>query len=215
MVRQANALEVGHHLGRREHVAEPGARHRERLGERAHHGDVRVVGDQLQRALAAELDVGLVDHDQRRRGVREFGDRLHGLGVAGRVVGRAHEHHVGLVGEGLLDRVLVEDERVVHTMRDHLGVREPGQARVQQVRGFEDRGSLPGAAVGEQQLGEDLVRAVRGPRALEGVTVVGRDLLAQAGHLPVRIPVQGKVPDRIGQRIGERLGATGVDTRWC
>ena len=48
------------------HVPEPRARHRERLRERAHDGDVRVVGDELQRALAAELDVGLVDARRAR-----------------------------------------------------------------------------------------------------------------------------------------------------
>jgi hypothetical protein len=38
------------------------------------------------------------------------------------------------------------------------------------------------------------------------VTVVGRDLLTQAGHLAIRVSVQGKIADRIGQRSGEVSG---------
>ena len=54
-----------------EHVAEPRARHRERLRERAHDRHVRVIGHELQRALAAELDVGLVDDHERARALGE------------------------------------------------------------------------------------------------------------------------------------------------
>ncbi len=95
VVRQPHTLDVVDDGGLGRHVPEAGTRHREGLRERAHHRDVGLVGDQLQRALAAELDVGLVDDDQRIALGREPGDRIDRLGVARRVVGRAHEHDVG------------------------------------------------------------------------------------------------------------------------
>ena len=50
VVRQPHPLQVLHDLGRRQHVPDPRAGERERLGERPHHRDVRVIGDERQRA---------------------------------------------------------------------------------------------------------------------------------------------------------------------
>ena len=164
-----------------------------------------MVGDELQRALAAELDVGLV-HDHERVGrCGETGHHVERLRGAGRVVRRADEDHVGRAGERLVDRGLGEHERVVEPAARHLGVGEPAQTRVQQVGRLEDRRGAAGAAVGEEQLGEHLVRAVRGPRALDRVAEVRGEVLAQPGHLAVGVAVQRQVADRARELLAEPL----------
>ena len=82
-----------------EHVAEPRARHRERLREGPDDRDVRVRSATSGSAvLAAELDVRLVDDHQRAaaRASASARDRRDRLRVAGRVVRGAHEDDVGV-----------------------------------------------------------------------------------------------------------------------
>jgi hypothetical protein len=206
VVRQADALQIAHDVGAREGVADPGAGHREGLRERPHDRDVRVIGRQLENAVATELDVRLVGDDQGVRFVGETSDRVDRLRIAGRVVRGTYEDHVRVGRECLVDGSIVQDERGGELEGAQLGVRQPREPSVQRVRGLEDRGGASGSAVGEEQLGEHLVRPVRGPGAGERVSVVQGDLLAEAGHLPVRVPVEGKVADRRGQVVREGLG---------
>ena len=199
MVGQPDPLQVGDHAGAGEDVPEAGAGHRERLRERAHDRDVRLVGHQRQRALAAELDVGLVDDDQGIGGGGEVTHDVDRLGVAGRVVGRAHEHDVGRRADGVVDRGVVQLHRRREPERDEFGVGEPREAAVKRIRGLEDHGGLPGTPVPQQQLGKHLVRPVRRPRAFERMAVMGGEFLAQPGHLAVGVPVERQVVNDVGE----------------
>ena len=190
MVGQPDTLQVVDDLWTREHVPEPGAGHREGLREGAHHREVRMVGDELERALTSELDVGLV-HDHERVGrIGEMGHHVERLDGAGRIVRRAHEDHVGRADERLVDRGLGEHERIVEPPAGHVGVGEPAHASVQLIGRLEDRRGAARTAVREEQLGEHLVRAVRGPRPFDGVAEVCGEILAQPGHLAVGVAVQ-------------------------
>src|ERR1044072_923645 len=57
-------------------------------------------------------------------------------------------------------------------------------------------GRQPGPAVGLQQLGQDLVRPVRGPDALDRMHRRGREVGKQPAHLPVGVAVEREVVDR-------------------
>ena len=95
-----------------EHVAEPGARHRERLRERAHDRDVRVLGDERRGAVAAELDVGLVDDDERAScGAASEATASSGCALPVGLLGEHTNTTFGRGGERLVDRGAVERER--------------------------------------------------------------------------------------------------------
>jgi hypothetical protein len=57
-----------------------------------------------------------------------------------------------------------------------------------------------------QELREDLVRAVRRPRALHRVPDGRRELLAEAGHLTVRVPVERERGELVRELLGEPVG---------
>ena len=205
VVREADALQVTDHVGRPERVADPRAGQRERLRHRARDDDVRVVGDERQARRAAELDVRLVDDDEGVGPPGEGRHRVHRLRVPGRVVRRADEHDVGSRADGRRDAVLREREAVAQRQRHDVGLRQPRDPRVQEVRGFEHRGAPAGAAVRLEELRQDLVRAVRRPRAVERVTDGRGQLLAEPGHLSVGVPVERERRDLVRELVGEPL----------
>jgi hypothetical protein len=90
----AERWQVLHDLRRRERVADPRSRERESLRHRSRHDDVRMIGHERETRGPAELDVRLVDDDQRVGASGERRDRRDGLRVARRVVRRADEDDV-------------------------------------------------------------------------------------------------------------------------
>ena len=90
-------------------------------------------------------------------------------------------------------------ERPAHDRR----VCDPAEPSVELIRGFErHRGALR-PSVGEQQLVQDLVRAVRGPDAGDGVVGRRRELLAEPRGHRVGVAVQRKVADDVGELVEE------------
>src|SRR6266545_4557659 len=102
-VAEPHPSKVVDHLGGRQAVADPGPGQGEGLGERAYHGHVGVPGYEPRGRLPAELDVGLVDDDERVPAGSERLDDLDWLCVPGGVVRRADEDDRGLRGKGLGD----------------------------------------------------------------------------------------------------------------
>ena len=72
----------------RDERAQPQARGRARLGERAGHDEIRSVGDARHERVTRELRVGLVDHHQHPRRFSRGEDRGIVDEVAGRIVRR-------------------------------------------------------------------------------------------------------------------------------
>ena len=166
------------------------------------------VGDQrLRRRGRRELAVGLVDdHERRRQRARHLDDRGQRLCVPGRVVRRAHDHDVGGRRHDVGDLRRTEHEVVAEREVLDLGVRQAAQARVQQVGRLEHRGAPARSSVGLEQLGEHLVRPVRGPDPVDRVHRGRGELGQQPPHLAVGVAVQREVADRRRELLHERLG---------
>ena len=182
VVRQHDLLELVDHPCRCDREAEAQRGHRPHLRVGAHDHERAVVAHELERAPRRELAVGLVDDDEVVAVGRE--QRLDGgggLDGAGGVVGAAHEHDRRRVlldertGDGGIDR-----EVGASLPHHHLGAGDPGDVRVQRVRGLEHRGAPPGAAVGEQQRLQHLVGTVGAEQALGGLAEVRAERVAQA-----------------------------------
>src|ERR671910_913830 len=86
VVRKPHATEVLDHRGRREAVPDPRAGERERLRKRPHDDELREAVEEWRGALAAELNVRLVDDNERGAPSGELLDELDRLRVASRVV---------------------------------------------------------------------------------------------------------------------------------
>ena len=168
VVGQAHPLQVLDDVGRRQHVADPRARQRERLRERPHDGDVRVLGDERQRRSAARTRRTPRRRSRappERRGERDDRRRAAARCRSGcwasrrtRRRRRARPPHATCA--------VRRARRAASSATSTISVCVSQQSRaVQQVGRLEGRRAPAGAAVGLQQLREDLVRAVRGPHA--------------------------------------------------
>ena len=220
VVGQPHPLQVVDDLGRRR-ARSRSARRPARTPSRtsASIDDVRVRRRRAPAPTrAAELDVGLVDdHEARRQRLGERGDRRQRLGVAGRVVRRADEHDVGAGVDRRRDlrRRRARSRRPSASVLD-LGLRQPAQARVQQVGRLEappraGRGRRRPAAAGSGS------RSSRSPPTMPstGCTDARGELLAQPRHLRRR--GSGSAAGRGSPRPAPRRTprAAGAGTRSC
>ena len=175
VVRQPDPLQVLHDRGVAEHVARaarpPCANAFEKVRTTATFGS---RSRQRQRALAAELDVGLVDHDERAgQGLGERADGRHRLRVARsgcsastRRRRRARPRPPPSTWSTVRTKSAGQPQRRVRC------VREPATAACAAGTWARRSGCVPSRpAVGRQELGEDLVRPARDPHAVDGVTV--------------------------------------------
>ena len=209
MIRQPNLPDVAGHVRRDQPVPQPGPRQREGLRERPEDGYVGRGGRHLRGRAPAELDVGLVHHDQRPRR-RQLLDDLDRLGVPGGVVRRAHEHDVGIGGHGPVDVGGRDRERRLDRHVHDVRVRHPGQARVQRVRRLERHRTAAGTSIGEHQLLDDLVGPVPHHQPLDRPAGPLGEERPELHGVPLRIPVQrggGEVRLHVGhearwQRVG-------------
>ena len=206
VVRQAHEHQRLDDRRRRGEVAEPPAGEGERLGHRA--ADHQLVAERLEqldgRRAGRELDVGLVDDDEAGRRVGDRPQLAEVDRLAGGVVGRGHEQHVGLLlGDHRDGLVGVEREVVAPRRRDPLGARAGGEDRVHRVRRLEAQRAASRPAEGLQQLLEHLVRPVGGPEVLGGERDAGRP-----GQVGGERPAQGGVV-AVGVAVERRGGLAG------
>ena len=167
----------------------------------------RPVSPQLECGPGRELPVRLVDDHQPRGALEHDRDGLGRLGAARRVVGRAQEGDVGLLGLQEAACVVGVDAEVVVAGSGH--DRRPGEARdvrVERVGRLEHRRPPPRAAEREQEGLEHLVGAV-GAEDLVGVDAVQLgDRSAQLGGATVRVAVERDVPQGVEQLLAPGVG---------
>ena len=109
---RSDRLELARDRGRRQQVADAGAGQRERLRQRAHDHHVVALPHQPRQVGSAELDVGLIDHDQTAVSVGHVARRVLAGGVVGRAdpgqaraLGPVGEHAAGQRGGTLVEAV--------------------------------------------------------------------------------------------------------------
>ena len=148
-------------------VADPATGERERLRHRPGDGERREVVEQGEGgrcAVASELGVRLVDHDDPGRCRADRLDHVESERRARRVVGRGQQDDVGPL---LLDQregvVELDAEVVVASTSDPAGRGVAGVLRVHRVRRGERQGRTLRAAERLQDVQHDLVGAVGGP----------------------------------------------------
>jgi len=190
-IRQAHLLELVEHARAAEHVADAHAGERERLAERAQDDQVLVLLERRAHREAAELEVGLVDHDER---VGRVEDALHLAAreqVARGVVGARYDREVDValrqaLAHGVNVNGVVAAARHLH----HLGVREERVVRVDRERRRHVEELAAGAAPRQREVEQQLVAAVA-QEHLVAVEAVGFcDLVAQVVGQRVRVAVE-------------------------
>ena len=206
VVGQGDLVQLGDEPRGADQVAEPGARHRPGLAERAGHHQRRVLVHQADRRPVGELAVGLVYHHQAGRDVHDgahVGLRLH---QPGGVVRRAEEGD-DRVGSGAHPAHLVEvqGEVAASLSFDHRRTRDPGDVAVELIGGLEGRHRAAGAGEGEQQRLQDLVGAVGREDLRRFHAVQGGDRLTQRRRGAIGIPV----PLEAGELSRERILPSG------
>ncbi len=161
----------------------------------------------------ANCRVGLVDNEDPWDEGEHGTDAVARLEAACRVVRRAEEGdrragrsvHAGRGCDRSFNFGRIHDERVVALAGDKGRAGEQGDVGVKRVRRLEHRRGPAGAAVGEQDALDHLVRAVGAEHLCRLNAVVGGQRLAERGRFPVGIAVQVDASQLGGQRLDQSI----------
>jgi len=223
MVRKGHVRQRRDHKRVRDRVAEAKSGHGPGLGERAHDDQSGLGVEQVECRPWRELRVGLVDNEDPWDEGEHGTDAVARLEAACRVVRRAEEGdrragrsvHAGRGCDRSFNFGRIHDERVVALAGDKGRAGEQGDVGVKRVRRLEHRRGPAGAAVGEQDALDHLVRAVGAEHLCRLNAVVGGQRLAERGRFPGR-------DSGAGRRVATRRPAPRPEhpeeargTRWC